>query len=200
MAHFRWTNNIIYKFLDDVGKALKEIDPRMTVGTDVVGCIKWPIPIPENVGFYTYDPQPVNLVVNATLNLAATAWRGQTIDMNIQRMRCWQDFNCRAPQTLKAEAALCASKNSMLIAGDIVTPVDITPNMEAIKHIRAMFDYGEKIYNKVKDIPSYADVAILLNVEQTRLNGGKWPLQTKFIEGAYQMVTENGLTAHILYD
>lgn len=200
MARFRWSNNIIYRFLDDVGKELMEINPKISVGADVVGCIKWPIPISKNTGFYTYDPQPPNLVVSAAMNLAGTAWRGKTIDMNIQRMRSWQDFNCRAPQTLKAEAALCASMNSMLIAGDIVKPIDIQPDMESMKHIRAMFDYGEAIYHKVKNVPSYADVAILLSVEQMRLNGGRWALQTKFIEGAYQMVTENGLTSHILYD
>ncbi len=200
MARFRWTSDMIYKFLDDVGKALKEINPKLSVGADVLGCIKWPIPITENNGFYTYDPQPSNLIVNAAMNLAATDWRGKTIDMNIQRMRSWQDFNCRAPQTLKAEAALCASMNSMLIAGDIVKPTDVQPDMESMKHIRAMFDYGETIYNKVKNVPSYADIAILLSVEQMRLNGGKWNLQTKFIEGAYQIVTENGYTSHILYD
>ncbi|WP_305768068.1 alpha-amylase family protein [Candidatus Epulonipiscium viviparus] len=199
-ANNRWRTDIIWKFINDVSLALKEIDSRLTVGADIVGCLQWSLPKPQHEDFITYDPQPDHSGLNISLSLAYTAFRGVTSDMNIQRMRGWGHFNSRPLETLYTDAAVCAAMNSMLIAGDIVHADTATPDIEAMKNIAKMFEYGASIHSKVKDIISYADVAILSSPENTRADNKSWKVSQDTIAGVYQCVLSAGLAAHVLFD
>ncbi|MFI3213376.1 MAG: beta-galactosidase trimerization domain-containing protein [Eubacteriales bacterium] len=197
---YRWKVDKVWDYLNKAALALEKVKPGCTTGADTLGCPHWSIPEPEQVGFITFDPPTPNLPVSISMNLAATAWRGKTLDMNIQRMRNWQDFNSRSNEMLMTEAAVCVSMNCMLIAGDLIRPKDINPNLESMKQIKTMFDFGEQIYHKVKDVPVHANIAILSSPEQIRGNGSKWPVNYDVIDSCYQMILSAGLCAHILFD
>ena len=197
----KWRSDIIWKFLNTVAEEIEKIRPGMSVGADVVACLQWSQPKPEKVGFITYDPQTVNLAPNISLALSYVAWRGVTSDMNLQRMRTWKYFNSRPIESLCTEAAICVAMNSKMIAGDIVHSDTVAPDIEAMKTINTVFNYGENIYKKVKGVPSFADIAILSSPENTRKTVNKdWSVRGTSIEGAYQAVLSAGLTAHTLFD
>ncbi len=197
----RWRTDIIWEFLNSVGIGIEKIRHGMSVGADVVACLQWSQPKPEHVGFITYDPATANLAPNISLALSYVAWRGVTCDMNLQRMRTWRYFNSRPVESLCVESAICAAMNSKLIAGDIVHADTVQPNNEAMKMINTYFSYGEKIHDKVKNIPSYADVAILSSPENTRKTISKdWAVRPQVFEAVYQCILTAGLTAHILFD
>lgn len=195
----RWISSKIWYMLNKIAVEVAKINPKITVGADVVGCLNWSIPYPEKTGFVTFDPQTANLSLNISMSLSYTAWRGVTSDMNIQRMRSWQDYNSRSPQMLMTDAAVCASMNSMLIAGDIVNYKDVLPEKECMYLIKDMFDFGESIHNKLKDVPSFSDVAIISSPEDVR-GATDWRVRPEKFEGIYQMVLSAGVTAHILFD
>ncbi len=197
----RWITDQIENFLNTVAIELDKVKPGCTVGADVIGCLNWSTPYPKHVGFVTYDPQTPNLAMNISLALSYTCWRNVCSDMNIQRMRNWQDFNSRSLEMSMTDAAVCASMNSMLICGDIVGAVEVQPNMNAMKLVGKTFAFGENIHNQVKDIPSFADVAIISSPEDTRAYDSKvWKVEPQKFEAAYQCVVSSGLTAHTLFD
>ena len=202
----RWVTDQIWQFMNSTALKLKEIDERLTISCDTIGCLRWSIAVPEHAGFITYDPQTDNSSFNFALELAATCWRGKACDMNIERMNRWNDYNCRSQETMYTDVAVCAAMNCLFVTGDIISSSLLKPYDYSMKLIANTYDFGEKIYEKVKNIPSYSDIAILSSPEDSRVaiekdaSEGTWKVDIKKQAAIYQMVLLAGFNAHIIYD
>ena len=200
-AFRHWQVQSIWNNLGKAADEVKKVNPDCLMGVNWMSSIRWSVPPPESIGYLTGDPPLHNGTFETTFNLAAWAWRDKPADlMNERMLHHWQDFTCRTPETIQTEYATALAGGGKLFIGDLLKPVDVSPDPEVIKLHRKCFDFDIQREELARDAKRLSDIAILSSPETMRQNGANWSVDETPLRGAYLALVEDGLTVDILYD
>ncbi|MBM3242869.1 hypothetical protein FJZ31_41950 [Candidatus Poribacteria bacterium] len=200
-AFRHWQVQSIWAVLGKAAEAVAQVRPGCVLGVNWLASTRWSVPPPEAIGYLTGDPPLHNCTFETAYHLAAWAWREQPADLMTERMlHHWQDFTCRTPETIETEFATGLAAGGKLFIGDLLQPVEVSPDLEVMRLVRRCFDFAAQRESLTKNVHSVSDIAILSSPETIRQRGANWTVDETPIRGTYLALIENGLTADVLYD
>lgn len=188
---------IYRKAADEVARA----KPGCVFGVNWMASIRWSVPPPPSIGYLTGDVPLMNGTFETAYELAGWTWREKPADiMNRRMLMDWQDFTFRTPETIDTEFATALAAQGKLFIGDLLQPVDVKPDPEAMLLFRRCFEFAAQREELARHARLQSDIAILSSPETLRLRGSEWTVDENPLKGAFLALIEDGLTVDILFD
>jgi hypothetical protein len=194
----------VQKIWDIYGNAAEKVAqarPGCVLGVNWMSGIRWSVPPPRTIGYLTGDVPLMNGTFETAYELSAWTWRQTPADiMNRRMLTDWDDFAFRTPESIETEFATALAAQAKLYAGDLLMPVEVRPDPEAMLLFRGCFEFAARREELTLHMRPQSDFAILSSPETLRLRGSEWRVDEAPLKGAFLALIEDGITVDILFD
>lgn len=191
----------IWEIYRKAAEEVAQVKPGCVLGVNWMASIRWSVPPPPSIGYLTGDVPLTNGTFETAYELAGWTWREKPADiMNRRMLMDWQDFTFRTPETIETEFATALAAQGKLYIGDLLRPVDVRPDPEAMLLFRRCFEFAAQREELTRNARLQSDIAILSSPETLRLRGSEWTVDENPLKGAFLALIEDGLTVDVLFD